>query len=90
MAYLEGGDSLNALLLEGLQASTEGLLLGEEGLHGAEVPAVVLTAHLRLLVCYPRVYHICLPHELFRVMENENNVYRKIESLIIIILPEKF
>lgn len=44
---LEGSDGLDALLLEGLEAGVEGLLLGEEGLHGGQVTAVVLRVNLR-------------------------------------------
>ena len=47
---LEGGDRLDALLLERLQTGVKRLLLGQQGLHRRQVTAVVVRADLRLLV----------------------------------------
>ena len=62
--YLKSGNGLDAFLLKGVESRREGLLLGEESLHGGEVPTIVLGANLRLLVSDPAVNHVCLPHEL--------------------------
>ena len=47
---LEGGDGLDAFLLESLEPGVEGLLLGEQGLDGRQVASVVVGPDLGLLI----------------------------------------
>lgn len=44
--------------------SIESILLGEQGLHGGEVAAELVGAHVRLLVRDPRLHHVRLPQQL--------------------------
>ena len=61
---MQFSDSFDALSAEGLQRCVESLVFSEEGLHGAQVPTIILGADLGLAICDPQFYHIRLPHEL--------------------------
>ena len=61
---LQGCDVLDTLLLEGMQTSIEGFLLGQQSLHRGQVTTEIFRTNVVLLVGNPRFDNIRFPHKL--------------------------